>query len=113
MTEEIEREVEIIQLCSISRYGYPAIPQNYAFLQKYGLTLLYFEAIIRRTTGMDYRSIDKAIQETAATCIPRKYDLSALRKYQASQGDKGLKELIENDKYYWRILVKELKKTSR
>lgn len=106
------QEKDYIMLLSIARYGYVAMPLDYAFLSRYSLIQVYFQILDGRAAGLNTKPFEDAVKVHAGNQLPV-VDLSALRAYRADHGNKKTKELLGNNGFYWKVLLSELKKGSR
>lgn len=110
--DKIKQEKDYIMLLSIARYGYIAMPLDYAFLSRYSLMKIYFQILDGRAAGLNTKPFENAVKMHAVNQLPA-VDLSALRAYRADHGNKKTKELLGNNGFYWKVLLSELKKGSR
>lgn len=108
--DKIEQEKDYIILLSISRYGYAAMPQNYNFLSRHTMLDIYYAILKSYTAGVDIKHLDIAVKQQAALQLKTDIDIDALREYKLSHGNKETKKLLDNNIFYWKVLLSELKK---
>ena len=97
-------------LLSIARYGFPAIPPEYNFVNVLPMINIYYEILKSYTSGMSIEHLDKAVKRHAALQIARMDDIDALCAYRKAKGNKETKRLLGNNIYYWKVLLNEIKK---
>jgi len=107
--DKIKQEKEYIMLLSIARYGYIAMPLDYAFLSRYSLIQIYFQILDGRASGLNTKPFEDAVKVHVGNLLSA-VDLSELRAYKAAYGNKKTKELLGNNDFYWKVLLSELKK---
>lgn len=107
--EKIDKEKEYIILLSISRYGYEAMPQDYVFLSRYSMLNIYFEIVKSKTIGRDIKHLEQAAKHQAAIQLTDA-GVDTLREYKSAHGNKETKRLLNDSTYYWKSLLRELKK---
>lgn len=108
---KLDIEKEYIIMCSIARFGYDAMPQDYAFLSRHSLLQFYYEMLNRKTTGRPTKDLDNLIKSEVEAAITE-CDLSHLRAYRKQHGNKETKLLFSNNDYYWKTFLVEIKKSN-
>lgn len=109
--DQLSKEIDYIILLSISRNGFPAMPQDYLFLRRYGLLNLYYEILHRRTNDMNYDSIEKSVKQEALRFL-HPVTLFSLRAYRKQHGISPTKALFSNNVCCYRTLLSELRKSN-
>ncbi|MEG0580230.1 MAG: hypothetical protein RR490_09980 [Niameybacter sp.] len=106
--EKIEVEKEYIMLLSISKYGYDAMPQDYTFLSRYSMLNMYLEIVKSKTFSRDIKHIEQAVKQQAKIQLTD-MNVDALREYKSKNGNKETKRYLNNNEYYWKALLRELR----
>lgn len=106
---DIEKEYIIVK--SIIKYGYDAMPQDYGFLSRHSLLQFYYEILNRRTSGRDTADVENLIKKELEKALPS-CDLSHLKAYKQTHGNKDTKLLFSNNELYWKTFLVEIKKNN-
>lgn len=105
------QEKEKIILLSIARYGYVAMPQNYGFLRRHSWLNIFLEIVNRSTKGDDISLLEKSIKcDAIKKAAAIQSDFSSLKEYKTELGNKNTKRFLNDNDYYWKTFLSELKK---
>ncbi|NDV83443.1 hypothetical protein [Bacteroides sp. 51] len=108
MESQIRIETDYIILKSIAKYGYPAMPLNYDFLDRYSLKALYIEIVKNRTLDRVTEHLEKAAKSQAEIFLSSGCDLAIFKKCRKDQGDQTVKKILGN-RLYWKVFLNILK----
>ena len=110
-TQQMNKEKEKIILLSMARYGYAAMPQDYNFLRHHSLLNIYLEIVDRSIKGGDIRLLEKSVKSDASLhAASIQSDFACLKEYKLSAGNKQAKLFLDDNNFYWRTFLSELKK---
>lgn len=104
----MEEEVEQLILRAIIKYGYPAIPLDYAFLQKYNLKEIYFIGVENNVNGVRSYSYMCTLQ-TIIQPFLKDTGFPKLSALYDSYGKRGVLSHLHDSELYYKFFKSQLK----